>query len=93
MCSSDLLVGCGISLEARGLAILYTIIMLPALLTVYVKRQRRLASDQPVGWEHTIVDLLSGVALGIGILVALPVVACIALFLFCAVLLATHKSF
>jgi TRAP-type uncharacterized transport system fused permease subunit len=88
-----LLIGCGISLEAPGLAILYTVIMLPALLAVYVKRQRRLASDRSVGWGDTIVDLFSGVALAIGILVALPIVSIIALMIYCAVIAAAHKSF
>jgi hypothetical protein len=88
-----ILIGCGISLEAPGLAILYTVIMLPALLAVYVKRQRRLASDRPPGWGDTIVDFFSGVALAIGILVALPVVAIIALMIYCAVISATHGSF
>jgi hypothetical protein len=63
------------------------------LLAVYVKRQRRLASDRPPGWGDTIVDFFSGVALAIGILVALPVVAIIALMIYCAVISATHGSF
>jgi hypothetical protein len=87
-----LLIGCGISLEAPGLAILYTVIMLPALLAVYVKRQRRLASDRPVGWGDTIVDFFSGIALAIGILVALPIVSIIALMIYCAVISAAHGS-
>jgi hypothetical protein len=70
-----ILIGCGISFEAPGLAILYTMIMVPALLAVYVKRQRRLASDGAVGWGDTITDLFSGAALAIGMLVALPVLA------------------
>jgi hypothetical protein len=88
-----ILIGCGIAFEAPGLAILYTFIMLPALLAVYEKRRRRLASDQVVGWGDTIADLFSGVALGIGILVALPVLAFIALLIFCAVMFASHGSF
>ncbi len=84
-----ILIGCGISLEAPGLAILYAIIMLPALLVVYVQRRRRLARAGPVGWRDTIVDFFSGVALAIGILVALPVVAIIALMIYCAVMQAS----
>jgi hypothetical protein len=88
-----ILIGGGISLEAPGLAILYAVIMLPALLAVYVKRQRRLATKPAVGWGDTIVDLFSGVALAIGILVALPIVSIIALMIYCAVIVAAHKSF
>jgi hypothetical protein len=88
-----LLIGGGISLEAPGLAILYAVIMLPALAAVYIKRQRRLASDRPAGWGETIVDFFSGVALAIGILVVLPVVAIIALMIYCAVMMATQRTF
>jgi hypothetical protein len=87
------LIGCGTSLEAPGLAILYAVVMLPALLAVFVKRRRRLASHSKVGWGETIADLLSGVALAIAILVALPVAAFIALLIFCAVMLASHRPF
>lgn len=85
-----ILIGCGIALEAPGLGILYTIIMLPAFLTVYVRRQRRFASERGVSWGDTIVDFFSGVALAIGILVALPIVSIIALMIYCAVITRGH---
>jgi hypothetical protein len=86
------IVGCGIAREAPGLGIVYAIVMLPAMLATVVKRSRRIQSHRSAGWGDTIADLFSGIAIGIGILVALPVVAIIAVLIFCAVT-ASSQSF
>jgi len=87
--ASLLVIRAGIVYEAPGLGIMFAIIVVPALFAVLVKRERRMQSDHPADWGDTISDFLGAVGVTIGILVLLPVVAVIALLIFCAVMLAS----
>jgi hypothetical protein len=86
-----IVVGAGVSLEAPGMGITYTVILLPALIATFVKRRRRLRSNQTPGWGDTVADFFGGIAIAIGLLIALPVVAVVALALYCAVASASFR--
>jgi hypothetical protein len=80
-----LIVGAGVAHEAPGLGTTYILIILPALIATFVKRRRRLRSNQTPGWGDTVADFIGGIAIAIGLLIVLPLVAVLALALYCAV--------
>jgi hypothetical protein len=80
-----LIVGAGVAHEAPGLGTTYIVIILPALIATFVKRRRRLRSNQTPGWGDTVADFIGGIAIAIGLLIVLPLVAVLALALYCAV--------
>jgi hypothetical protein len=83
------LVGAGIAYEAPGLAIVYAMVVLPAIVATLIKRERRVQSDAMNELGDTIADFLGSLAITFGILLLLPIVAVIAFGIFCAIVLAT----
>lgn len=82
-----LLIGAGIALQAPGLAISFGIIVVPAMLAAFVKRERRMQTDRQGDWKDVVGDflgtLLRTVVVTIGILFLLPFALVIALWIYC----------
>jgi len=78
-----IVVGLGLAQIAPGLAILYAVLVLPGLATMFVVALRRRQDGRPQGFLAKIGTLFLGVAVALFGIGALGIAAVIALALFC----------
>lgn len=78
-----LLVGLGLAVDEPGTAILYAIVVSPALLATLIRTQLKRASHGRVSWAEKFATLMISGALTVSIVTVLCVAACVALFVYC----------
>ncbi|MFV1965194.1 MAG: hypothetical protein ACC628_07195 [Pirellulaceae bacterium] len=90
--SAVMLIGIGLGAQAPGLAVVYVVLVLPALIGSWVRIKRREARVGHTSWSERFVTLAMSGAITLGVLGLLFAALLVALFAFCIVAV-TQGSF